>query len=86
VLLARSDGTLAGEAALVDFVWQAAPLLSLAHDVSDGGLEQALAEASAFSGHDFRAEADASLGSLVLACASGTELDWPHLTELGVIA
>src|SRR5207302_1201547 len=50
LLLAESDGTLEGDVALIEFVWRAAPQLTLAHDVGDGGLELALAEASAFSG------------------------------------
>ena len=41
---------LAAEAALVRFLWKAAPLLTLAHDVSDGGLAVALAEAALHSG------------------------------------
>ena len=41
---------LAAEARLVEFLWRAAPLLSLAHDVSDGGLDVALAEAALWSG------------------------------------
>ena len=41
---------LAAEAALVRFVTAAAPRCSLAHDVSDGGLAVALAEAALHSG------------------------------------
>ena len=41
---------LAAEAAAVEFLWRAAPFLSLAHDVSEGGLETCIAEAAAFSG------------------------------------
>jgi phosphoribosylformylglycinamidine synthase len=41
---ARLD--LAGEAALIDFLWRAAPLCSLVHDVSEGGLAVCLAEAA----------------------------------------
>src|SRR5690349_22641667 len=42
VLLATAPGELdlKAEAALVRFVWKAAPVLSLAHDVSDGGLDR----------------------------------------------
>ena len=73
VLVATAPGELdlAAEAALVRYVWKAAPLLSLAHDVSDGGLEAALAEAGEYSG----VEADVELpdpaagGQVVLACA-----------------
>jgi phosphoribosylformylglycinamidine synthase subunit PurL len=41
---------LRAEAWVVEFLWRAAPLLSLAHDVSDGGLAVALAEAAIWSG------------------------------------
>ena len=73
VLVATAPGELelAAEAALVRYVWKAAPVLSLAHDVSDGGIEQALREAGDFSG----LEADVDLpaptngGRVLLACA-----------------
>jgi phosphoribosylformylglycinamidine synthase subunit PurL len=45
---ARLD--LAAEAALVEFLWRSAPLLSLAHDAAEGGLLVALAEAALASG------------------------------------
>ena len=38
------------EARLVGFLWRAAPLCSLVHDVSDGGLAVCLAEAAILSG------------------------------------
>jgi phosphoribosylformylglycinamidine synthase len=41
---------LAAEAELVEFLWRTAPRLSLAHDVSGGGLAVALAEAALVSG------------------------------------
>ena len=44
------DLDLAAEATLVEFLWRAAPLLSLAHDASAGGLAVALAEAALWSG------------------------------------
>ncbi|HEY7018303.1 MAG TPA: AIR synthase related protein, partial [Gaiellaceae bacterium] len=79
VWLAEGD-----EIELVAWLWRAAPRLSLAHDVSDGGLAHALVEASAFSGHAFEADGEAPYGSVVLA---GTEApDWPHLRELGTVA
>jgi phosphoribosylformylglycinamidine synthase len=68
---------------LIGWLWRNAPLLSLAHDVSDGGLAGALEEASRFSGHDFRADCEAPYGSVVLA---GERPDWPHLRELGKVA
>ena len=87
VLLAESEGTLAGQAALIGFVWRTAPLLSLAHDVSDGGLEQALAEASEWSGAAFDAPGEATRGSIVVACAPQQveRLDWPGLRVLGAV-
>jgi phosphoribosylformylglycinamidine (FGAM) synthase-like enzyme len=68
---------------LIGWLWRNAPRLSLAHDVSDGGLAHAFAEASAFSGHEFRADAEAPYGSVVLAAAETP--DWPNLRELGTI-
>jgi phosphoribosylformylglycinamidine synthase len=68
---------------LIGWLWRNAPRLSLAHDVSDGGLAHALAEASAFSGREFSADAEAPYGSVVLA---GTEVDWPNARELGTVS
>jgi phosphoribosylformylglycinamidine synthase len=78
VLLATApEASLAAEAALIRFLWKAAPLLSLSHDVGHRGLEHALAEAARWSGR----EADVDLprdtlqhdalqrGAAVLACA-----------------
>jgi phosphoribosylformylglycinamidine synthase len=71
VATAPGELDLAAEAALVRYVWKAAPVLSLAHDVSDGGIEQALREAADWSGF----EADVELpepargGRVLLACA-----------------
>jgi phosphoribosylformylglycinamidine synthase len=56
------------EARLVEFLWRAAPLFSLAHDVSDGGLEVALAEAALWSGIGVDVELPES-GTAVIACA-----------------
>jgi phosphoribosylformylglycinamidine synthase len=41
---------LAAEAALVEFLWRAAPRCSLVHDAAEGGLAVALAEAALWSG------------------------------------
>jgi phosphoribosylformylglycinamidine synthase subunit PurL len=73
VLVATAPGELdlAAEAELIRWTWKAAPVLTLAHDVSRGGLERALAEAAASSGR----EADVDLpepapgGRMLLACA-----------------
>ena len=72
------------ELELIAWLWRAAPGLSLAHDVSDGGLAHALAEASHFSGHDFTAEDDAPHGAVIVAAHEAP--DWPHLRELGTVA
>jgi phosphoribosylformylglycinamidine synthase subunit PurL len=53
ILVAAAPGRGAdfdAEARVVEFLWRSAPLLSLAHDVSDGGLAVALAEAALWSG------------------------------------
>jgi phosphoribosylformylglycinamidine synthase len=72
---ARLD--LTAEAALIDFVRLAAPQCSLVHDVSQGGLAVALAEAAIHSGvgadvelpDDLRAWFGEGGGQAVLACA-----------------
>jgi hydrogenase maturation factor len=71
VATAPGELDLAAEAALVRYVWKAAPVLSLAHDVSDGGLEGALAEAADYSGIEANVELPepALGGQVLLACA-----------------
>src|SRR4051812_37278309 len=74
VLLATAPGDfdLAAEAALVRYVWKAAPVLTLAHDVSDGGLDVALAEAALWSGVGARLDLPEERppgGQVILACA-----------------
>jgi phosphoribosylformylglycinamidine (FGAM) synthase-like enzyme len=73
ILVATAPGELdlAAEAALVRFVWKAAPVLTLAHDVSDGGLVEALREAEEYSGlaADVQLPARPPGGEIVLACA-----------------
>jgi phosphoribosylformylglycinamidine synthase len=91
VLVATAPGELdlAAEAALVRYVWKAAPVLTLAHDVSDGGLEAALREAAEHSGH----EADVDLpehspgGRVLLACARTDveRLGTKGLQRIGVV-
>ena len=89
---ARLD--LAAEAVLVAFLRQAAPLCSLVHDVSHGGLAVALAEASVHSGlgaevtlpDDPRAWFGEGGGQVVLACAPevADQLGGVPLRRLGV--
>ena len=72
---ARLD--LAAEAALVDFLWRAAPLLTLAHDASEGGLAVCCAEAAIASGIGAELDLPSSAvalfgeggGQAVIACA-----------------
>jgi phosphoribosylformylglycinamidine synthase len=75
-------------AALVRFVWMNAHRFSLAHDVSDGGLELALAEAAAWSRrelhlvtqcHEHRPDA-----AVVVACSDYTP-EWDDSVELGTV-
>jgi phosphoribosylformylglycinamidine synthase len=90
VLLAEAGGdSLEDKAALIGFVWRSAPLLTLAHDVGDGGLGAALAEAAEWSGRQARlVQSDAPRGAIVLACEPQhvERLEWPHLRVLGVVA
>ena len=73
VLLATApEAGLAAEAALIRFLWKAAPLLSLCHDVGDGGLARALEEAARWSARPADVTLprdDLPLGAAVLACA-----------------
>jgi hypothetical protein len=53
VLLATApEATLAAEAALIRFLWKAAPLLTFCHDVGHAGLEQALEDGARWSGRE----------------------------------
>jgi hypothetical protein len=88
VLLAEApESSLAAEAALIRFLWKAAPLLSLCHDVGYGGLEHALAEAARWSGR----EADVALpeeparGAAILATSPDqvTKLGTKGFVEIG---
>jgi phosphoribosylformylglycinamidine synthase subunit PurL len=72
ILVASAPGSLdlAAEAALVRYVWKAAPVLSLAHDVSAGGLEQAVRDAEDLSGRPADVELpEPAGGQVLLACA-----------------
>src|SRR6185437_14907613 len=71
VLLATApQESLAAEVALIRFLWKAAPLLSLCHDVGAAGIEAALAEATQWSGReaDLEVPAEPAAGAAVLAC------------------
>ena len=85
----------AAEAALVHFLWRAAPLLSAAHDVSDGGLAVALAELAVHAGlgAELDLPADAGewfgegAGRAVVACAPerAEALEGVPLRRIGVV-
>jgi phosphoribosylformylglycinamidine synthase len=86
---------LTAEAALVEFLWRAAPLCSLVHDVSEGGLAVALAEAAIHSGSgaelelpdDPRAWFGEGGGQAVVACRPEIvdRLGGVPLRRLGVV-
>ena len=83
------------EAALVHFLWRSAPVLSAAHDVSDGGLAVALAELALHSGigAELELERDAlawfgeGSGRAVVACSPerAEALEGVPLRRLGVV-
>jgi phosphoribosylformylglycinamidine synthase len=80
ILLAQAPAdSLAAEAALITFLWKAAPLLTLCHDVGYGGLDQALAEATEFSGRAAHVDVveEPTRGAAVLA------LPREHVARLG---
>jgi phosphoribosylformylglycinamidine synthase len=66
-------------AALVRLLWETAPRCSLVHDVSDGGLEVALAEAAVWSGTGAEVEA---AENVVAILASAEPLD---LRRIGIV-
>ncbi|MFL5967975.1 MAG: AIR synthase-related protein, partial [Gaiellaceae bacterium] len=89
VATAPGDLDLAAEAALVRYVWKAGPVLTLAHDVSNGGIEQALREAAEYSGveADVELPSRATGGQVLLACAPGDveRLGSKGLQRLGTV-
>jgi len=89
VLLAQApEDSLAAEAALIRFLWKAAPLLTLCHDVGQAGLEHALAEAAAWSGREADVDvADVTRGAAVLAVPRNdvARLGSKGLVEIGQV-
>ena len=67
----------------VEFVWRHAHLFSLAHDVSDGGVELALREAAAWSGREADLDVVEAQGVIV---ATTVDVPWDDIVELGVVA
>jgi phosphoribosylformylglycinamidine synthase II len=90
ILVAEAGESFAEEAALIDFLWRSAPALSLAHDVSDGGLERTLAEAAAWSGAEAKVElpANPARAAAVLAVPPDQVpgLGWERLVQIGEVA
>jgi hypothetical protein len=86
--VAEAGETIEEQAALIAFLWRVAPLLTLAHDVGNGGLEHALAEAAEWSGLASSGAGEAPRGSVVLACEPRDveRLDRPGLRVLGSVA
>jgi phosphoribosylformylglycinamidine (FGAM) synthase-like enzyme len=70
-------------AGLVDYVWRNAHRFSLAHDVSDGGLELALAEARAWSGAALVTQCYLPADAEGVVVAGADAPDWPDIVELG---
>jgi phosphoribosylformylglycinamidine (FGAM) synthase-like enzyme len=83
------------EAELVEFLWRSAPLLSLAHDVSEGGLAVCCAEAAIVSGIGAELELPSEAvalfgeggGQAVIACApeEAGSLSGVPLRQIGVV-
>jgi phosphoribosylformylglycinamidine (FGAM) synthase-like enzyme len=72
VLLATApESSLGAEAALIRFLWKAAPLLSLCHDVGYGGLAHTLEQAARWSGREAELDlpSEPANGAAVLAIA-----------------
>ena len=64
--------------------WENAHRFSLAHDISDGGVELALAEAAAWSGRDFVLSQPADGEGVVVATSERPA--WDDVVELGMVA
>jgi phosphoribosylformylglycinamidine synthase len=82
VLLLRGFGH-----TLVGFVWRHAHVFTLAHDVSDGGIDLALREAAAWSGAELvLTQHKPDEAGVVVAVAPGTDVPWDDVVELGRVA
>ena len=90
VLVAEAGESLAAQAALIDFLWRSVPFLSLAHDISNGGLDRTLAEAAAWCGVPAQVDlpADTSAAAAVLAVSPDQipGLGWERLVQIGEVA
>jgi len=92
ILLAEAGESLAEQAALIEFLWRSASRLSLAHDVSEGGLERAIVEAAAWSGAEARVELPAEQSGAAAAAILAVSPDqvpglgWERLVQIGEVA
>ena len=87
LFVAEAGDSIEEEADLIGFVWQVAPIVSLAHHIGEGGLERAMAEAGALSGRKGRAHGEAGYGSVLLAFhpLDVAALEWPGLRMVGAV-
>jgi hypothetical protein len=75
---------------LIEFLWRSVPFLSLAHDVSSGGLKRTLGEAGVWSG----SPAEVDMGAIPAAAAAVLAvspdqvpgLGWERLVRIGEVA
>jgi phosphoribosylformylglycinamidine synthase len=89
ILLVEAADGLEGEAALIRLLWSGSGSFSLAHDVDDGDVERALAEAALWSGLGGEVrlpELDGERGRAIVACPPpGRDAAGPAARELGVV-
>src|SRR5690348_13051117 len=90
ILLAQApEGSLEAEAALIRFLWKAAPLLTLCHDVGDAGLAHAIAECEEWSGRraDVSPAREPVYGAAILALPREqvSKLGSKGLVEIGQV-
>jgi phosphoribosylformylglycinamidine synthase len=89
VLMAEASESLAEQAALIEFLWRSAPVLSFAHDLSNGGLERAIAEAAAWSGVEADVELPSDSPGVVAILAVSPDqvpgLGWERLAQIGEV-
>jgi phosphoribosylformylglycinamidine synthase subunit PurL len=71
-----NTASVAEEARLIRTIWQAAPRLSLAHDVGLQGARAAIAEMAEWSGLDAEVDDPGENVRFVLACAPNELPDW----------
>jgi hypothetical protein len=86
VAVLRGPGTsllLAEEARLIRTIWQAAPGLSLVHDVGLAGAAAAIAEMAAWSGADADVDDPGENVRFVLSCALDAVPGWAE--QIGTV-